>query len=285
MSEPLPPLWPARLHHIRRNSDQPQRLLTFFGDGLGLAAEEIGDKVWLLRGPERRLLVGHGAPGSLGFAAFVLERAEQLAALRRHLEAQGVALEPSPSPLLESEAFSVRDPDGTRLAFGLPPVGDEEWSGTPGGLPGRLQHFVVASTRLDAMIAFYRDTLGMLVSDYVREPGGAVTACFLRADPEHHCFAVFRAPAAGLDHHSYETRGWIDIRDWADRFAAMGVPLWWGPGRHGVGNNLFFMVEDPDGSKVELSAELEICPAEKAAGEWEHGPRALNLWGSAWMRS
>ena len=36
----------------------------------------------------------------------------------------------------------------------------------------------------------------------------------------------------------------------------LGITLWWGPGRHGPGNNLFFMIEDPDGHKVEFSAEL-----------------------------
>ncbi|MDJ0948571.1 MAG: VOC family protein [Alphaproteobacteria bacterium] len=284
MSDALSPLWPARLHHIRRNSDQPERLVDFFREGLQLSVEALADQVWLLRGRERRVLIGHGAPASLGFAGFVLETADQLAAFRTHVEGQGLTPAASPSPLLDGDAFSLADPDGNRLAFGLPPIGDEAPAGD-GPLAGRLQHFVVASSGLDPMIAFYRDQLGFLVSDYVLEEGGEVTACFLRSDPEHHSFAVFRAPEARLDHHAYETTGWLDIRDWADHFAALRVPLWWGPGRHGVGNNLFFMVEDPDGSKVELSAELEICPPEQDAGEWEHGERALNLWGSAWMRS
>ena len=285
MNNALSPIWPSRLHHIRRDSDQPDRLVGFYRDGLGLAVEELGDQVWLLRGPGRRLLIGHGAPGTLAFAAFALESDDQLAALRRHLDDRGVALAPSPSPLLQGDAFAVADPDGNRLAFGLAPTGDDHASSDAGRLSGRLQHFVVASTQLEAMIAFYRDTLGMLVSDNVRDDDGAVTACFLRSDPEHHSFAVFRAPAAGLDHHAYETTGWMDIRDWADHFGDLRIPLWWGPGRHGVGNNLFFMVEDPDGSKVELSAELEICSPEQEPGEWEHGERALNLWGNAWMRS
>jgi catechol 2,3-dioxygenase len=46
-------------------------------------------------------------------------------------------------------------------------------------------------------------------------------------------------------------------------------------GRYGPGNNLFFMVEDPDGYKVEL------MPREMAARSWKHE----DLWGQAWMRS
>jgi len=67
--------------------------------------------------------------------------------------------------------------------------------------------------------------------------------------------------------------------------ASLRIPLWWGPGRHGPGNNLFFMIEDPDGHKVEFSAELELMPHEMPPRTWPHEQRTLNLWGSAWMRS
>jgi len=186
--------------------------------------------------------------------------------------------EPFSSPLLAEGAFAVTDPDGRRVAFGLP---REET--VHAGLPGRLQHFVCASERLPQMLEFYRD-LGMAESDRVLE-GDALAAVFLRSDPEHHSFAAFRAPQSRPDHHCYETNGWLDIRDWADRMASLRIPLWWGPGRHGPGNNLFFMVEDPDGHKVEFSAELELMPREMAHRTWPHEQRTLNLWGSAWMRS
>jgi len=133
------------------------------------------------------------------------------------------------------------------------------------------------------MLEFYR-ALGMVDSDHVME-GDALSAVFLRSDPEHHSFAAFRAPESRPDHHCYETTGWLDIRDWADRMAQLRIPLWWGPGRHGPGNNLFFMIEDPDGHKVEFSAELELMPRAMPHRTWPHEQRTLNLWGSAWMRS
>jgi hypothetical protein len=45
------------------------------------------------------------------------------------------------------------------------------------------------------------------------------------------------------------------------------------------------MVEDPEGYKVELSAELELMPRDMAPRRWKHEQRTLNLWGQAWMRS
>ncbi len=275
------PLWPSRVDHIRLDSDRPEELVSFYGRALRLAAERIADDLWLLAGAERRLLIGRGAPKTLGFGAFDLESPERLAAMRTRLEERQIPILPSPSPLFGEDAFAVRDPDEGTVVFGIADRG-------PAGidaLPGRLQHFVVATTRLRPMADFYADALGLVVSDWVREEDGTPTACFLRSDPEHHSFAVFRAPAAGFDHFACEVRSWNDIRDWADHMAQLRIPLWWGPGRHGPGDNLFFMVEDPDGNKVELSAELEHMPRDMAPREWPHDERTLNLWGQAWMRS
>ena len=275
------PLWPARLHHLRRDSPEPEPLARFYGDLLGDRVEPLPGGEWLVQGHGRRLVVGRGAPASVPWFALGMQNAEQLATYAAALAALGIAREPSPSPLFAEGAFAVADPDGRRVVFGLPP----RVAGPPAsGPPGRLQHFVCASERVPEMLAFYRDTLGMTESDRVMD-GDTLSAAFLRSDPEHHSFATFKAPASRPDHHCYETAGWMDIRDWGDRMASLRIPLWWGLGRHGPGNNLFFMIEDPDGHKVEFSAELELMPKEKAAGNWPHEPRTLNLWGSAWMRS
>lgn len=270
----MAPLWPARLHHLRRDSPQPERLARFYGELLGDRVAPLADGSFLVAGRGRQLLVGKGDAASVPYFALAMQDAEHLAAYRRGVR----GAEDFTSPLLERGAFSVSDPDGRRVVFGV--AKDAE---SAQGLPGRLQHFVCATERLPQMLEFYQ-RLGMAESDRVLE-GEALAAVFLRSDPEHHSFAAFRAPASRADHHCYETNGWLDIRDWADRMASLRIPLWWGPGRHGPGNNLFFMIEDPDGHKVEFSAELELMPRAMAPRTWPHEQRTLNLWGSAWMRS
>ena len=59
---------------------------------------------------------------------------------------------------------------------------------------------------------------------------------------------------------------------WGDRFAKEHITIFFGPGRHGPGNNLFFMVVDADRNRLELSAELEITPAGQAPGNWLKAP-------------
>ena len=274
------PLWPARLHHLRRDSREPERLARFYAELLGDRVQALPNSEWLVQGHGRRLIVGGGASGAVPYFALAMRDAAQLADYAAALERLRVPREPSPSPLFADGAFSVTDPDGRRVVFGLP----VRASGIQSALPARLQHFVCASTRVPEMLSFYRDVLGASESDRVLE-NEDIAAVFLRSDPEHHSFATFRAPESRADHHSYETGSWNAIRDWGDHMAKLRIPLWWGPGRHGPGNNLFFMIEDPDGHKVEFSAELELMTQEAAFRTWPHEQRTLNLWGSAWMRS
>jgi hypothetical protein len=137
------------------------------------------------------------------------------------------------------------------------------------------------------MIEFYENRLGFVASDYCNaDPDDPATrrAAFYRSDPEHHSFAIFAASAIGPDHHAYETRCWNDIRDWADHMARKRIKIWWGPGRHGPGNNLFFMIRDPHGHSIELSAEVEHMPRDMAPRVWPMDERTLNLWGPGWIR-
>lgn len=274
-------IWPARLHHIHLTSGDTAAMVDWYGDAMGLAAEDAGDGVTWMSGAERNLLIGPGPAKGLKFSAFAVGDGDRLDRLRHRLDTAGIAIEASPTPLFGDDAFSFKDPDGNVVVLGRP---RETRSGAD-PLPGRLQHVVVASTDAPRMIAFYTETLGFRRSDIVREESGDITACFMRCDPEHHTLAVFRAAENRLDHHCYETSCWNDIRDWGDHFSERRIQIVWGAGRHGAGHNLFIFVRDPDENNVELSAEIDHVPYDQASGDWVHEERTLNLWGSAWLRS
>jgi hypothetical protein len=176
-------LWPARLHHLRRDSPQPERLARFYGELLGDRVERLPGDSWLVAGPGRRLVVGAGEAAAVPYFALEVLDAAHLKRLAKAFQRH----EAFASPLLEEGAFALRDPDGRQVAFGI-----AKNHNAPQGLPGRLQHFVCATTRLPEMLDFYKG-LGMVESDRVLE-NGELTASFLRSDPEHHSFAAFRAP-------------------------------------------------------------------------------------------
>jgi catechol-2,3-dioxygenase len=271
----------ARLDHVCLQSGDPNRLARFFEDGLGMAstAAEGGRRC---SAPQRELLIREGHANKTAFVAYAFQTRDELERQRHRVAAQSITSGPNPSPQFAASAFSVTDPDGNVAVFGV------RGSAAPApsaALPGRLQHLAFRTPNLDQMAAFYERALGFVVSDRVQDEHGVLRAIFLRTDAEHHVLALFGASEARLDHHSYETRDWAHIRRWADHLSSRRIPIFWGVGRHGPGNDVFFMVKDPDENLVEISAELEVCAADRPPGLWPHEQRTLNLWGSAIMRS
>ena len=275
------PLWSSTLDHICLETSQMDSMREFYTSALGLKETSITGDKWLLEGPSRRLLISKGTAKKLSYTGFCAKDDAQLIKIREFIVNGGGTPIDNPSPLIQQGGFAVRDPDDNVLCFGV----SNQPSCSAAGLDGRLQHVVVATGNLQEMMKYYQNVLGFLPSDVVKTEEGRVTAAFYRSNPEHHSFAAFAADEPGFDHFAFETPSWNHIRDWADHLAKFDIPIWWGPGRHGAGNNLFFMVLDPDGNKIEISAELELMDWDHPLRYWPHDRRTLNLWGNAWMRS
>ena len=272
---------PAALHHLHITSSHPQALADFYCKQFNLLAEPVdaaGRHV--LRGGARSFIISEGEPAALACSGFAIRTADELAALRKHVELSGAPLADSDDPLFQPGAIEITDPQGRKVAFGVPkyPRGTD-------AEPARLQHTVFQTTELDDAVRFYVEKIGFIISDEVVDENGTVMVVFMRSDNEHHTMAFFRGSRNEWDHHCYETNEWNDIRDWGDKFAKQRIPIFFGPGRHGPGNNLFFMVNDPDGNRLELSAEMQVVEAGAMPGVWEHGEYTLNSWGRAWIRS
>ena len=277
MTTPRPELG-ATLDHACLQSAQPERLARFLEAAYAMTAREVAGE-WHCTAPGRTLIVRGGPANSVGYFAFAFESAERLAAHRARVGTHAT-VRGNPSRLFDDAAYGFADPDGNVVAFGV----REHGVADDGALPARLQHLALRTPQVDAMAAFY-ESLGFVVSDRVRDGEGKLRACFLRTDCEHHALALFGAADARFDHLSCETRDTAAVIAWADRMAAQRIPIHWGIGRHGPGNDVFFMVKDPDGNLIEISSDLEVCAAERPAGTWPHEQRTLNLWGNAIMRS
>ncbi len=269
----------AYLHHLQLQSAAPAALAAFYADTMDMTARPLDGGHWIAEGPLRRVLFAPGESKRLGYAAFACRDRDGLAAIRARAERGGVPLLPSPSPLFGTEAFAVADPDGNVIAFGLAPQDPVR-----SGLRGPLQHLTLASRDPDAIERFYTEQLGLLTSDTVRDADGRLMVCWMRTNHEHHTLACFRHSQQGVDHHSYEAGDWSVIKDWCDRMGDRRIPLMWGPGRHGPGNNLFVFVVDPDDNWIEISAELEVV-YDRPAKQWPHEEHTVNLWGRGILRS
>lgn len=270
----------AVLERLVLSSPKITELAAFYRSAFGYNIDPVGDEhhcesdqrsIWLRPGPANQLQEVHwrfAKPAD--FDRFVDGLAQRQVTFKQQKDAA-------------DSCVWTTDPEGRRLRFRC---GDVVRQKAPQALPpARLQHFAVRSPAPKALASYYIEQLGFTPSDWVHDAQGDVGAVFLRTDAEHHAMAIFRAPQSRFDHFSCETDDWLQLRDWADQMAAVRLPLAWGVGRHGPGNDTFFMVLDPDGNLVEISSDLEVCAEDRPIGQWPHEARTLNLWGVAIMRS
>lgn len=275
----------AALQRIHLFSPQPEAIARFYQATYAMTATPHTDS-WLCHATGRELGVSNGPANQLAYALYRFATTSAFQQFAQRLAARAGALPDSYGQVGGSTAsatLSLTDPDGNALVFAAPgPAAAATATDTP---PATLQHFALRTHQIDAMVAFYADVLGFVVSDRVHKPDGSLSAAFLRTDTLHHSLALFGAPQGGFDHQSYETGTWDDLKTWADRTGRLRTVIEWGIGRHGPGNDVFFMVRDPDGNLAEISAEIEVCAEDRPTGIWPHEEWTLNQWGKAIMRS
>lgn len=274
----------AALQCLHITSPQPARMAEFYAATYDMTAEEQGG-VWCCRGPEREVAISLGPVNKLRYALFRFESTESWTAFQQRAAALDT-VDPPADCRLAADTLAVRDPDGNLIAFEGPTAASAaDWE--EGGVAGEaaLQHFAFRTQQIDRMLAFYENDLGFVLSDKVVDAQGGLRACFLRVNALHHAMALFNAPVTCYDHQSFEAPDWSHLQKWADRMGSLRTTIVWGVGRHGPGNDVFFMVRDPDGNLAEISSEIETCADDRPAGQWPHEERTLNLWGQAIMRS
>jgi catechol 2,3-dioxygenase-like lactoylglutathione lyase family enzyme len=273
----------AVLQRLVLASPQEEQLASFYGRAFDYQVtvtageyrcEAPGRSLWLRKGAANQLLASH----------FVFSHADSLNRYVTQLQTRGAAY--GEKELNGASFLMVHDPDGREVWFGAADSYSAPVAGaTNPARPARLQHYALRSPTPQTLVDFYANILGFTVSDLVRDDAGDLTAAFLRTDSEHHALAIFRAPERRFDHFSCETSDWNALRDWADYMGRNSVKLAWGVGRHGPGNDTFFMVYDPDGNLAEISSDLELCAEDRPVGLWKHRMETLNQWGIAIMRS
>ncbi|WP_159912633.1 VOC family protein [Pantoea sp. 18069] len=270
----------ATLHSIHLTSPDPLAMAQFYSRTYGMQMQAL-ENGFRCRGPGRELRVSTGAAHQLHHAHFALSTPAAWHAFQARVAS--LPQHAVPANCCDGQAMALRDPDGNLVVFSAPQA-DAHALEAPLP-PATLQHFALRTPNMPVMLAFYTEQLGLVLSDAVRDPQGHLRACFLRSDALHHALALFFAPEACFDHQSFEAPDWNSMKTWGDHMAAQRVPIVWGLGRHGPGNDVFFMVRDPDGNLAEISSEIEECAPGRPAGEWPHEEHTLNLWGKAILRS
>ncbi len=157
-----------------------------------------------------------------------------------------------------------------------------------GIVPHKLGHVAFHVTDVKTITKFYCDVLGFRKSDWMGD-----FFSFLRCGPDHHTINLMQTGANRHFHTAFELRDWAHIQTACDYLSLNGYKLLWGPGRHGIGHNLFTYHRAPNGLITELFAELDRMNEELGYFEprpwhrdnpqrpkvWAKDPSAANLWG------
>ncbi|OJU80366.1 MAG: hypothetical protein BGO11_10730 [Solirubrobacterales bacterium 70-9] len=156
--------------------------------------------------------------------------------------------------------------------------------------PAKLGHIASFVEDLAAGHEFYLGVMGFRWADTIGD-----FFSFLRCNADHHVVNMMTSKKRhGLHHVAYEMRDFMHLKEMLDHLGARDIRMAWGPGRHGVGHNIFTYHPDPDGNFIELFTEIDMIADEETGTfeprpwheEWPQGPKfwtpepaAANKWG------
>ncbi len=146
---------------------------------------------------------------------------------------------------------------GPLMAFDKPFHSPRPLAGFVAGTQG-LGHMVLTVDDFDRSLHFYRDVLGMRISDFVqieRPPGHKRQLVFFHCNPRHHTVAFYAIPnpppPKRLNHFMLQTRSLDDVGTTFYLCQDQGVPITRGLGRHTNDHMVSFYMRSPSGFEVE----------------------------------
>jgi catechol 2,3-dioxygenase-like lactoylglutathione lyase family enzyme len=150
-------------------------------------------------------------------------------------------------------------------------------SAAPKVHPRHMSHFALYTTDVIAATAWYKNTLGLRLSD-----GSGPVVAFLHGPhgSDHHLLALVGSTHRGLHHISWDVPSFQDVGLGSAQMMRGGYKQGWGVGRHVLGGNYFYYARDPWGSYCEYSADIDYIPADCDWPSAQHAPEdSFYLWG------
>ena len=142
--------------------------------------------------------------------------------------------------------------------------------------PIQLTHAVLNSTDREACVRFAEQVFGFKISDRT------AFMSFLRCNRQHHAVAYVKADICSLNHMAFEMPNLEAVMLGIGRMRDHKVPLVWGPGRHGPGNNVFGYFVAPFGGIIEYTSEVNLVDDDYPVGkpeDWTWPPGRVDQWG------
>ncbi|HEY7248182.1 MAG TPA: VOC family protein [Xanthobacteraceae bacterium] len=280
-----------KIAHATYEVPDVERQTEYYTEILGLALTERSKGALYLASTidHHSVVLRPGPQAQCAGIGFQLGPDDDLTAFERQVQDLGVKTQrkKDPDPAV-SELISFEDPKGTLIEiFKREAFSGQRYTGR-GIVPHKLGHVAFHVTDVKHVTKFYCDVLGFRESDWMAD-----FFSFLRCGPDHHTINLMQTGSNRHFHTAFELRDWGHLQTACDYLSLNGYKLLWGPGRHGIGHNLFAYHRSPAGLITETFAELDRMNDELGYFEprpwhrdnpqrpkvWPKDPAASNLWG------
>jgi Predicted ring-cleavage extradiol dioxygenase len=269
--------------------------IAFLTDIVGLEVmHRDGDRVFLGCGYDRNvdLVLRSGGTGVVSFAVQV-ESQGDLEHYAQRLEAAGISVTSQPDPIPGVEAaieFVV--PSGHTMELVL--LADREQAllhpalskvkaGYGGINPIDLDHITLRVENIKELSDFLASTLDFCISEAVQTAPDRWIGAWTRIGDQHHDVAMRQKTPdteETLDHLCWTLTSFEHLKVAADYFAQAGYKTETGPGRHGVGGNVYSYMWGPGGNRYEMTAEMARLVNRAAPAKiWTELSGTFSAWG------
>ena len=281
----------SKIAHATYETPDLDQQTEYYTDIIGLiVAAKEKDTVYLASTVDHHSVVlKRGAKANCVRLGFQLAADADLDAFEKQTAAHGIktARKKDPEPSI-AEMVTFEDAKGTTMEVFKRDAFSHEKFTRKGIVPFKLGHVAFHCVDVKKVTDFYCDVLGFRVSDWMGD-----FFSFLRCGPDHHTINFMETGSNRHFHTAFELRDWSHMHEACDYLSLNGYKLLWGPGRHGIGHNLFAYHRAPNGLITETFAELDRVNEELGYFEprpwhrdnpqrpkvWEKDPSASNLWG------
>nr|AMK59213.1 2,3-dihydroxybiphenyl dioxygenase [uncultured bacterium UPO45] len=214
-----------------------------------------------------RFIVHPNGNDDLAYIGWEVTTEQAMAAMAEQLRQAGVEVRPGTAA--EADARRVAglikfaDPSGlpSEIFYGPLVTFDKPFQ-SPRPISGfktegqGLGHFVVAVDDFDRSLAFYRDVLGMRISDFVNlspAPNMQLKVAFFHCNPRHHTLAFWAMPQSPkrLHHFMLQLNSLDDVGSTYYLCQNQQTPITMNLGKHTNDHMVSFYLRTPSGFAVE----------------------------------
>ena len=179
-------------------------------------------------------------------------------------------------------ALLLNDPDGNRVVLlerqlpsdTRPPVMIQT-TRVLGFHPKRLGHVNYLTDNIKGLHDWYTHVLGFQLTDWIGD-----VAVWLHIDSRHHVLAFLEKGFNHIHHVAFELVDFGEMRTALDHVCKYGRHVTWGPGRHGMAQNLFSywrMWEEE--LFIELYTDMQVLTEDHVPVVHPDTPFSSNTWG------